>query len=65
MLSHDWQVTLRVSTQEMRETRHQYNPDGYTFISRKVLPRLRELGVSEETINQIMVENPRRFFEGS
>ena len=65
MLSHDWQVTLWVSTQEMRETRHQYNPDGYTFISRKVLPRLRELGVSEETINQIMVENPRRFFEGS
>ena len=31
---------------------------------RNVLPRLMDMGVSEETINQIMVENPQRFFEG-
>ena len=41
------------------------NPDGYTFISRRVLPRLKELGASDQDIHQITVENPRRFFEGS
>ncbi len=64
MLSHDWQVTLWVSTIEMLESRRKYNPDGYNFISRKVLPRLRQLGISDDVIYQIMVENPRRFFEG-
>ncbi|MCH9017684.1 MAG: phosphotriesterase-related protein, partial [Chloroflexi bacterium] len=34
------------------------------FITRNVLPRLRELGVSDKVIDQIMVQNPRRFFEG-
>ena len=38
--------------------------DGYNFITQKVLPRLKELGASEEVIHQIMVENPRQFFEG-
>lgn len=64
MLSHDWQVTLWVSTNEMLESRRKYNPDGYNFISRRVLPRLTQLGVSDDLIYQIMVENPRRFFEG-
>jgi predicted metal-dependent phosphotriesterase family hydrolase len=41
------------------------NPEGYNFISRKVLPRLKELGVSDQEIHQIMLGNPRRFFEGS
>lgn len=64
MLGHDWSVTLTIATKEMQETRRKYNPDGYLFITRKVLPRLRQLGVSENTIHQVMVENPRRFFEG-
>ena len=49
---------------EVQEERFRYNPDGYNFITRNVLPRLKESGVSDEVINQIMVENPRRFFEG-
>lgn len=64
MLGHDWSVTLTIATKEMQETRRKYNPDGYLFITRKVLPRLRQLGVPENTIHQIMVENPRRFFQG-
>ena len=35
------------------------NPDGFSFIIRRVLPRLKELGVKEEDIDQIMKENPR------
>ena len=49
---------------EVQEERFRYNPDDYNFITRKVLPRLKELGVSDDTIDQIMVKNPRRFFEG-
>jgi len=37
----------------------------YRHISEDVLPALRDAGVSDEQINQMMVENPRRIFEQS
>ena len=63
MLSHDWNVKnvpsgLDSSTDES-------NPDGYLWISHGVLPFLKQLGVSEASINVLMVNNPRRFFEGT
>lgn len=64
MLSHDWSVTLTIVTKEQQEERRRYNPDGYLFISRRVLTRLKELGVPESMIQQITVDNPRRFLEG-
>ena len=64
MLSHDHSVPKARYGLEVQEERFKYNPDGYNFITRNVIPRLKHLGVSEESINQIMVENPRRFFEG-
>ena len=65
MLGHDWSVTLSIASRQIQDDRQNYNPDGYLFITRKVLPRLRELGATEEQINQIMADNPRRFFEGA
>ena len=66
MLSHDWSVLGDMfGGKEARRESERLNPDGYLVISREVLPRLRRMGVSEETIDQIMVENPRRLFEGS
>ena len=38
--------------------------DGYLVRSREILPRLRQMDVPEETIDQIVVEHPRLFFEG-
>jgi phosphotriesterase-related protein len=35
----------------------------FTHIPQDVLPMLRSAGVSDGTIKQLMVENPRRFFE--
>ena len=64
MLGHDWSVTLSIASQEMQEQRRQYNPDGYLFITRRVIPRLKELGATDDDINNIFVDNPRRFFEG-
>ena len=66
MLSHDWSVVLDDDkTPVSRKQRLLANPDAYLFIKRRVLPRLSEMGVSEDVIRQIMVDNPRRFFEGS
>jgi phosphotriesterase-related protein len=62
MLSHDYSVPKARHGAEAQEERRRANPDGYNFISRKVLPRLRELGASDQDIHRIMVENPRRFF---
>jgi phosphotriesterase-related protein len=64
LLGHDYSVARPFDTAGQRAARGERNPDGYRFIARNVLPRLRELGVREETIDQLMVENPRRFFEG-
>ncbi len=35
----------------------------FLHISKDVLPRLRELGVSEEQIDTMLIDNPRRWFE--
>ena len=64
MLSHDWSVTLSIVTREMQEERHRNNPDGYLFIKRNVEPRLVELGVPSDVVNNINTDNPQRFFEG-
>ena len=64
MLGHDWSVTLTIASKQAQEARRAYNPDSYLFISRNVLPRLKELGASQGDIDKIMVDNPRRFFEG-
>jgi phosphotriesterase-related protein len=64
MLGHDRSVTITHDHPERRQARRLANPDGYLFITRNVLPLLRQMGIAEETIHQITVENPRRFFEG-
>ena len=64
MLSHDYSVPKARHGAEVQEARRRANPDAYNFIPRYVLPRLKELGASDEEIRQITVENPRRFFEG-
>jgi len=64
MLSHDFSVPKARYSPAEQEARRLANPDGYNFILRKVLPRLKELGVTDAVIQRITVENPRRFFEG-
>ena len=64
MLSHDHSVPKARYGAAVQEERFKHNPDGYNFIARNVLPKLRNMGISNEVINQITVDNPRRFFEG-
>ena len=63
MLSHDWNVVLsRISTPGFPG--REENPDGYLWLSRALIPKLRNLGVTEAVIDQMMVGNPRKHFEG-
>lgn len=64
MLSHDYSVPKARHGAAVQEERRRANPDGYNFIPRYVLPRLRELGAADADIHQIMVVNPRKFFAG-
>ena len=62
MLSHDythllgrpwpWDVNLSMSNWS------------YTHVFKNIIPALKEVGVSDEKINTMMVENPRRLFAG-
>lgn len=45
--------------------REEYNPHGYLYIKKVVLPQLREMGVADSTLEGLFVDNPRRFFDGS
>ncbi|MSQ14899.1 MAG: phosphotriesterase [Dehalococcoidia bacterium] len=64
MLSHDWSADAVISPYERQKIRSQRNPDGYLFITRRVIPRLKELGATDKDIENIFVNNPRSFFEG-
>jgi phosphotriesterase-related protein len=63
MMSHDDAISYLLLP-EVLEERRTRNPDSISFISRKVIPRLRELGVGEEDIRAMTVDAPRRFFGG-
>jgi phosphotriesterase-related protein len=42
--------------------REQVNPDGMLFTIRKTIPYLKQIGVTDQSIRAMTVENPRRFF---
>jgi phosphotriesterase-related protein len=50
-LSNDWELE-----------RDKINPDGLLFNTRDTIPYLTQLGVSQQQIHAITVDNPRRFF---
>jgi phosphotriesterase-related protein len=40
------------------------DPFDPTHFSREIVPRLRDAGITDEEIDRLWIENPRRFFEG-
>ncbi|MBA7602766.1 Parathion hydrolase [subsurface metagenome] len=65
--SHDWPLAfVEAETPLMsKEEREERNPHGYLYMKKVVFTQLREMGVSEETLNSLCVDNPRSFFEGA
>ena len=47
-----------------RSTLHAHGGNGYDYLLTDVVPRLREAGMSENTIRTILVDNPRRALTG-
>jgi phosphotriesterase-related protein len=45
--------------------REKLNPDGLLFNTRKTIPYLKQIGVSQREIDVITIENPKRFFSRS
>ena len=46
---------------------HQFqeqNPDQFLYMHNHVIPDLKGMGVTDEQIHTLFVENPQRFFEG-
>jgi phosphotriesterase-related protein len=64
MLSHDWSVASTMMTKQRMIERPKQNPDNYLFITRNVLPMLLGLGASQDQIDDLMINNPRNFWEG-
>ena len=63
MLSHDWNVVITRLASPGFPNREE-NPDGYLWLTRKVIPRLKDSGVEQSAIDRMMKGNPRRYFEG-
>ena len=64
VLSHDASCYIDYFPGEAQAAVAQIAPNwNYTHISNDVLPALRERGVTEEQLRQMLVEAPRRYFE--
>ena len=64
MFGHDWAVEMPILGDDLVAARDAYNPHGYGFASKVVIPRLRDMGVTDAVIRTITVENPRHYLEG-
>lgn len=66
-VSHDWSLARHVAEDSpigTPEKRKKLNPHAYLYVKNVVFPWLREMGVSETIINNLLIEGPRNFFEG-
>ena len=62
-LSQDSEFGGSLLPEEAREWREKIDPpEGMLFTIRKTIPYLKQLGVSDQQIHAITVDNPRRFF---
>jgi phosphotriesterase-related protein len=61
MLGTDVPLLMTLVSAADLASRQERNPDGIRFVRRQVVPRLKEMGVSEQAIRMMTVENPRRF----
>ena len=63
-LSNDWYFGVTMAATGAMETMDKLNPDGMLFVTRKTIPYLKQLGITDRQIRAITVDNPRRFFGG-
>ena len=62
-LSQDSEFGGALIPEEKREWRDKIDPaEGMLFVTRRLIPQLRQIGVSARDIHTITVDNPRQFF---
>jgi len=62
-LSQDTGFGASLLPEEKRDWRDKLDPpDGMLFVPRKLIPRLKAMGVSDRQVHQMTVENPKHFF---
>ncbi len=64
MLGHDWAIAMPIFAENLIKSRDEYNPYGYEFIRKIVIPELLRIGVTERVIHAFMVINPSKFLTG-
>ena len=64
MLGNDWLFAATLFPTVAIPDQLAQNPDGVLFVTRKALPALRALGVTEQAIRAMTVDGPKRFFDG-
>jgi phosphotriesterase-related protein len=63
LISHD-RVPVMIESTVSFEERRRRNPYGFLYIQKIVFPQLRKMGVSDNVLKSLVVDNPRHFFEG-
>jgi len=63
-ISHDHPLGTSFYSSDEDELRRSYAPDDIEFILNHYIPALKRSGVTDGDIDQIMIANPRNFFEG-
>jgi len=66
-VSHDWSLARHVANDSIigsPSKRKQINPYDYLYIKKVVFPMLQEMGVPEKVVDSILIDAPRKFFEG-
>lgn len=65
-LSQDVEFGGTLLSEEAKDFRSKLDPpDGLLFTARKLIPHLKQLGVSDHDIRVMTIENPKRFFASS
>ena len=64
MLGHDWAIAMPIFGEDLIKNRDEYNPHGYGFIRKIVIPELLRIGIPERVIQALMVINPSNFLTG-
>jgi phosphotriesterase-related protein len=65
LLGHDDPIWAGLLDDEDAARHQASNPDGLAFVSRVVLPGLEQLGLRDDVLRALTVENPRRWLVGS
>ena len=61
-IGNDHSIGMSLQPTANEKGRLAQNPDGVLFVTRRALPAMKAIGISDQAIRTMMVDGPRRFF---